>query len=34
MGLVICAIAVSGFALGMSIVKVGRRLGVSGFATY
>jgi hypothetical protein len=33
MGLVICAIAVSGFALGMSVVKAGRRLGVPGFAT-
>ncbi|BDT74051.1 hypothetical protein os4_36040 (plasmid) [Comamonadaceae bacterium OS-4] len=32
MGLVICAIACTGFALGMSIVKVGRRLSLPGFA--
>ncbi|CAM8644393.1 hypothetical protein MCEMSEM18_03613 [Comamonadaceae bacterium] len=32
MGLVICAIACTGFSLGCAIVKVGRRLNLPGFA--
>ncbi len=32
MGLVICAIVVSGFYFGMAVVKTGRRLGLRGFS--